>query len=228
MPPPPSSKNGRSTNPRAANKRLAGLPALKAHLRSDHGYTLWNCASTTNVISYPNYRDMRQDVIPTLGYPPLQSQLTYDLFNKVLSSPPKIVMRSRARQNTLQTGRHNMHAVLVPTVHFYFETDDDNGDGNRKYSSDRGRSGKGGVDGGSTSDVGKKCNSAFHRILLYAVCQFHGLESTSSTIQPNWKRRSGQHNSGKRGVTTKVVTVQGGWLLAPSFKMLDACMSVEG
>jgi hypothetical protein len=25
-----------------------------------------------------------------------------------------------------------------------------------------------------------------------------------------------------------VVTVQGGWLLAPSFKMLDACMSVEG
>ncbi len=170
----------------------------------------------------------RQDVIPTLGYPPLQSQLTYDLFNKVLSSPPKIVMRSRARQNTLQTGRHNMHAVLVPTVHFYFETDDDNGDGNRKYSSDRGRSGKGGVDGGSTSDVGKKCNSAFHRILLYAVCQFHGLESTSSTIQPNWKRRSGQHNSGKRGVTTKVVTVQGGWLLAPSFKMLDACMSVEG
>ncbi len=165
--------------------------------------------------------ESKKDVIPTAGYPPLQSQLTYDIFEKVFSSPPKIVMRSRRQCS----GRHNVHALLIPTVHFYFETDDDNQDSNSKRGNSNG--GKGGVDGGHTSDGGKKCNSAFHRILLHAVCQFHGLDSTSSVIQPNREGRSGQRNSEKGGVTMKVVTVQGGWLLAPSFKMLDACMSVE-
>ena len=152
-----------------------------------------------------------EDVPTALGYPPLQSQLTYDLFTKVLSSPPKVLMRSRTRQNNVSllrsSARKNVHAVLVPTVHFYFATDEDD---NQDSTSKRGKNGVGNNDGG------KKCNSAFYRILLHAVCQFHGLESTSSLL-------TGGHREG----TTKVVTVQGGWLLAPSLKVLDACMSFK-
>lgn len=173
----------------------------------------------------------KKDVTPTVVYPPLQSQQTYDLFDKVLSSPPRIVMRSKARQNNdgallNSSSRHKMHAVLVPTVHFYFATDDDDQDGKSKRGSRRGKFGNGGG-GEDGSDSMKKCNSAFHRILLYAVCQFHGLESTSSVIQPTYTSQYGKRNGEKGGVTKKVVTVQGGWLLAPSIKVLDACMSAD-
>jgi len=164
----------------------------------------------------------KEEVSPTLGYPPLQSQLTYDLFTKVLSSPPKVVMRSKTRQNDelllQRSGRKNVHAVLVPTVHFYFATDVDD------YQDSTSKRGKGGV---GNNDGGKKCNSAFYRILLHSVCQFHGLESTSSLLTAHGKSQSRYRSGGQREGTTKVVTVQGGWLLAPSLKVLDACMSFK-
>ena len=167
----------------------------------------------------------KKDVVPTVGYPPLQSQQTYDLFDKVLSSPPKIVMRSRSRHNHSaflhSSDRQKVHAVCIPTVHFYFEADGDNQGRNSKRGSGRGST----VAGGGND--GKNCNSAFYRILLYAVCQFHGLDSTSSFVTSNGKSPS--RKGGNAGcTTTKVVTVQGGWLLAPSLKILDACsMSVN-
>jgi hypothetical protein len=167
----------------------------------------------------------KKDVVPTAGYPPLQSQQTYDLFDTVLSSPPKIVMRSRSRHNHSallhSSDRQKVHAVCIPTVHFYFEVDDDNQGRNSKRGSGRGST----VAGGGND--GKNCNSAFYRILLYAVCQFHGLDSTSSFVTSNGKSPS--RKGGNAGcTTTKVVTVQGGWLLAPSLKILDACsMSVN-
>lgn len=111
----------------------------------------------------------------------------------------------------------NKFGVLIPTIHFYFPAEDDN-----------------------SSSSSRK--SAFHRILLYAVSQFHGLETSSSVIAPakeksvNKKKKQKDHRGNdatkRRGAkqqrqqsdakgSIKVVTVQGGVLLAPSVKLLD-------
>jgi hypothetical protein len=96
--------------------------------------------------------------------------------------------------------------VLIPTIHFYFPMED--------VQNEKG-------DNGSSISTSRR-SSAFHRILLYAVCRFHGLE-TSSFV----KKRGGNNNLQGRRVqydvegSVKVVTVQGGVLLAPSVKLLD-------
>eukprot|EP00584_Thalassiosira_punctigera_P013502 CAMPEP_0172567640 /NCGR_PEP_ID=MMETSP1067-20121228/116648_1 /TAXON_ID=265564 ORGANISM="Thalassiosira punctigera, Strain Tpunct2005C2" /NCGR_SAMPLE_ID=MMETSP1067 /ASSEMBLY_ACC=CAM_ASM_000444 /LENGTH=583 /DNA_ID=CAMNT_0013359043 /DNA_START=35 /DNA_END=1786 /DNA_ORIENTATION=+ len=131
------------------------------------------------------------------GYPPRQPQHLYDLFDKILVGPPRVVVRDK---NHRPHGVRHPHAALIPTVHFHFPTDD------------------AGVDGGK--DAGRARSSAFHRILLYAVCQFHGLESSSSVvIAPNGKRWS--ERGDRREEKAKVVTVQGGVMLAPALKLLD-------
>ena len=79
-------------------------------------------------------------------------------------------------------------------------------------------------------------------MIHYAVSQFHGLETSSSVIAPDKKKignkkkkqkdhrgndatkqrgrkQQGQQNDAKGSI--KVVTVQGGVLLAPSVKLLD-------
>ena len=109
-----------------------------------------------------------------------------------------------------------LSAALVPSVHFHFAAENDHesrGCGNED-DADRRRVGR---------------SSAFHRILLHSVCQFHGLESSSSVVRPS--RRGGV--AGDRGDkfarrdvrggggAEKVVTVQGGVLLAPALKLLD-------
>jgi hypothetical protein len=167
-----------------------------------------------------------------MGYPPLQSSGVYDIFNEILVSPPRIIIRDKKSGYHHNNRRHdgsvsgselstdmNKFGVLIPTIHFYFPAEDDN----------------------SSSSSSRK--SAFHRILLYAVSQFHGLETSSSVIAPDkkksgnkkkqkqkdhrgndaTKRRGGnqqrQQNDAKGSI--KVVTVQGGVLLAPSVKLLD-------
>ena len=136
----------------------------------------------------------------SLGYPPLQSQETYDLFAKIFSRPPKIVMRSKtSRHRSTSSNNSKLNAVLIPTVHFYFTTDD-------SVASD--------------DDGQVKSSSAFCRILLYAVCQFHGLVSSSSLMPSNGKHHI-RKSSKKQGGAIKMVTVQGGVLLAPALKLLD-------
>ncbi len=166
-----------------------------------------------------------------MGYPPLQSSGVYDIFNEILASPPRIIIRDKKSGYHHNNRRHdgsgggselntdmNEFGVLIPTIHFYFPAEDDD-----------------------SSSSSRK--SAFHRILLYAVSQFHGLETSSSVIAPDkkksgsnkkkkqkdhrgndaTKRRGGkqqrQQNDAKGSI--KVVTVQGGVLLAPSVKLLD-------
>jgi len=155
-----------------------------------------------------------------LGFPPLQPQAVYDVFQDILASPPRIVMRNKQSSssnnncNNQRIGKASAAAakevsdmnkcgVLIPTTHFYFPTEGQDGSSRR--------------------------SSAFHRILLYAVCQFHGLE-TSSSVVPDKKlkrddngRRKGQQQKQNRNVkgSMKVVTVQSGVLLAPSIKLLD-------
>ena len=136
----------------------------------------------------------------SLGYPLLQPQETYDLFAKIFSRPPKIVMRSKTSRHTSSSNNNSneLNAVLIPTVHFYFTTDDS-----------------------VTSDDGQvKSSSAFCRILLYAVCQFHGLVSSSSLMSSNGKHHI-RKSSKKQSGAIKMVTVQGGVLLAPALKLLD-------
>ena len=174
--------------------------------------------------------DGKDDNDCMMGYPPLQSQNVYDIFDEILASSPRIVIRDKKsgyhHNNRCRDGSGggselntdmNKFGVLIPTIHFYFPAEDDNSSSSRK--------------------------SAFHRILLYAVSQFHGLETSSSVIAPDKKksgnkkkkqkdhrgndaatrRRSGkqqrQQNDAKGSI--KVVTVEGGVLLAPSVKLLD-------
>ena len=160
-----------------------------------------------------------------MGFPPLQSQSVYDVFEDILASPPRIVIRekqsSSSSTNYLNNKRRggkvlpttkeevsemNKCGVLIPTIHFYFPTEGQDGSSRR--------------------------SSAFHRILLYAVCQFHGLE-TSSFVIPEKKKlkkvdKNGRRGKGQqkqkcdgKGASMKVVTVQGGVLLAPSATLLD-------
>lgn len=53
-------------------------------------------------------------------------------------------------------------------------------------------------------DDSQRKSGAFHRILLHAICQFHGLEASSLT----------QSNS-------RIVTIQGGVFLAPTLRLQD-------
>ena len=159
--------------------------------------------------------DEDDDSVCMGGFPPLQSQSVYDVFDEILASPPRIVMRNKKSSSSYNYNnqRHgkattstaatvkaesdiNECGVLIPTIHFYFPTKDQDGSSKR--------------------------SSAFHRILLYAVCQFHGLE-TSSSERDNVCRRGQLQQQKQRDVegSAKVVTVQGGVLLAPSVKLLD-------
>ncbi|KAL7539015.1 hypothetical protein ACHAWF_006270, partial [Thalassiosira exigua] len=150
---------------------------------------------------------------PSEGYPPKQPRSTYDLFDEVLAAPPRVVVRSRGRVSDRGSdcGADPSRAALVPTVHFRFPAED---------RTDRG---------------GRVRSSAFHRILLHAVCRFHGLESSSSADvrrgAPRREReaRRGEGQGGSRGEGGgggKTVTVQGGVLLAPTLKLLD-CVAEE-
>ena len=144
--------------------------------------------------------DSGNDINPSnLGYPPQQPQKAYDMFTKIFSRPPKIVMRSKTRHRSSSSNNSNeLNAVLIPTVHFYFTADD-------SVASDDGQ---------------VKSSSAFCRILLYAVCQFHGLVSASSLMSSNGKHHI-RKSSKKQDGGIKMVTVQGGVMLAPSLKLLD-------
>mmetsp|Transcript_6608 Transcript_6608/g.10080 ORF Transcript_6608/g.10080 Transcript_6608/m.10080 type:complete len:623 (-) Transcript_6608:1455-3323(-) len=155
-----------------------------------------------------------------MGFPPLQPQAVYDVFQDILASPPRIVMRNKESSSSNNNNNNkqrigkavaaagkevsdmNKCGVLIPTTHFYFPTEGQDGSSRR--------------------------SSAFHRILLYAVCQFHGLE-TSSSVVPD-KKLKRDDNGGRKGQqkqnrhvkgSMKVVTVQSGVLLAPSIKLLD-------
>ncbi|KAK1741055.1 hypothetical protein QTG54_008307 [Skeletonema marinoi] len=154
-----------------------------------------------------------------LGFPPLQPQVVYDVFEDILASPPRIVMRNKQLSssnnncNNQRIGKASAAAaakevsgmnkcgVLIPTVHFYFPTEGQDGSSRR--------------------------SSAFHRILLYAVCQFHGLETSSSVVpekklkRDNGRRKGQQKQNREVKGSMKVVTVQAGVLLAPSTKLLD-------
>ena len=141
----------------------------------------------------------------SLCYPPQQPQHTYDMLAKVFSSSPKIIMRSKTMRHRSSHG-NTSHAVLIPTVHFYFSADEDTGSRSSSNS-------------GNNADNGQVKSSAFCRILLYAVCQFHGLESSSSFVTSKGKHRS--RRSSKKQGGSKVVTVQGGVLLAPFLKLMD-------
>lgn len=141
----------------------------------------------------------------SLGYPPQQPQHTYDMLARVFSSSPKIIMRSKTMRHR-SSHSNTSHAVLIPTVHFYFSADEDAGSCSSNSS-------------GNNANDGQVKSSAFCRILLYAVCQFHGLESSSSFLTSKGKHRS-KRSSKKQG-GSKVVTVQGGVLLAPHLKLLD-------
>lgn len=144
--------------------------------------------------------DSGKDINPSsLGYPPQQPQETYDLFDGIFSRPPKIVMRSKtSRHRSTSNNSNELNAVLIPTVHFYFAAED-------SVNSDDGQ---------------VKSSSAFCRILLYAVCQFHGLVSSSSLLSSNGKHHI-RKSSKKQSMAIKMVTVQGGVLLAPTLKLLD-------
>ena len=150
-----------------------------------------------------NYETVDGDDVEK-GYPPLQPQSVYDLFNDILTSPPRIVIRNKrvkkaGKKTTAKEGLVDMNncGVLIPTIHFYFPTE--------------------GQDGSS------KRSSAFHRILLYAVCQFHGLETSSNVVSEKKAKRDGKKKKkdGDGKGSVKVVTVQSGVLLAPDMKLLD-------
>jgi hypothetical protein len=82
---------------------------------------------------------------------------------------------------------HRSKAV-IPSIHFYF---DNNGD--------------------------KKHNGAFYQILLYAICNFHGLVASSCTLDGKKKSRVGKDlNMG-----LKIVTVQSGIVIGMDLKLLD-------
>jgi hypothetical protein len=87
--------------------------------------------------------------------------------------------------------RKSTHGTaVVPSIHFYFADE-------------------------SNSDT--KRNGAFYRILLYAVCNFHGLVASSSTL--DGRKKHVMRKGLDKGV--KVVTVQGGVVLGLDLKLLD-------
>jgi hypothetical protein len=128
--------------------------------------------------------------------PPLQARGVYDLFGKVLSRPPRIAMRSRTamrRMERPERGSRVLPAALVPSVHFHFAAENDH---------------ETRVCGNEDDAAGRRVgrSSAFHRILLHSVCQFHGLESSSSVVRPS--RRGGRR--GTAAINSPGGTVMGG------------------
>ena len=85
---------------------------------------------------------------------------------------------------------------VIPTIHFYF------------------------ADESKCAD--EKRNGAFYRILLYAVCNFHGLVASSCTLDGKRKSICAGRNFSK-GV--KLVTVQSGVVLGLDLKLLDIVSS---
>jgi hypothetical protein len=83
--------------------------------------------------------------------------------------------------------------AAIPTIHFYFGAESQNDDSSN--------------------------NGAFHRILLYAVCNFHGVVASSFTL--DGKKKSNDAFGRNLGKGVKVVTVQGGVVLSPELKLLD-------
>lgn len=81
--------------------------------------------------------------------------------------------------------------AVIPSIHFYFADESHGAD--------------------------KKRNGAFYRILLYAVCNFHGLVASSFTL--DGKKKS--YGSQKLSKGVKVVTVQSGIVLGKDLKLLD-------
>lgn len=137
--------------------------------------------------------------VSSLGYPPEQPQQVYDLFGDILASPPHVVLRKKTRKSSKHETQHP-HGLLIPTIHFYFPATNSIGSNTKQH------------------EEGHATSSAFYRILLYAVCEFHGLVSSSTFMTA--KRAEGRRGNGsEEGV--KVVTVQGGLLMAPSLKLLD-------
>jgi hypothetical protein len=82
---------------------------------------------------------------------------------------------------------HGSKAV-IPSIHFYFDNDGD-----------------------------EKRNGAFYRILLYAVCNFHGVVASSCTLDGEKKSRVGKDLS----MGLKIVTVQSGIVMGMDLKLLD-------
>lgn len=87
------------------------------------------------------------------------------------------------------------HGVaVVPSIHFYFHDE--------------------------SNDAETKRNGSFNRILLYAVCNFHGLVASSHTLDGRNNGKSSVKNEKlRKGV--KVVTVQSDVILGIDLKLLD-------
>ena len=124
-------------------------------------------------------------VDPSAGFPPLLSDDTYAIFNKIFSAPPNLVIKKSKRKAS--HGR-----AIIPCIHFYFD-DESNG-------------------------AESKRSGSFNRILLYAVCNFHGLIASSRALDGKNNSRSSGRDS-EKGV--KVVTVQSDAVLGIDLKLLD-------
>lgn len=119
--------------------------------------------------------------------------VSYRIFDKMFASPPKVVLRDGKRGLHLRKSDRG-HAS---TVHFYFPD------------------GEGGDSGKENEE--KSRSSAFCRVLLHTVCQFHGLDTSSSVVSSGGRSKHGAASQG--GI--KAVTVQGGAMLAPKLRLLD-------
>eukprot|EP00569_Conticribra_weissflogii_P004634 CAMPEP_0171336368 /NCGR_PEP_ID=MMETSP0878-20121228/5992_1 /TAXON_ID=67004 /ORGANISM="Thalassiosira weissflogii, Strain CCMP1336" /LENGTH=715 /DNA_ID=CAMNT_0011837829 /DNA_START=61 /DNA_END=2208 /DNA_ORIENTATION=+ len=121
----------------------------------------------------------------------------FDVLRRILAGPPRIVLKNRH-----PLPRPNCGAV-VPTVHFHFSTTDEDHGADAPSTKNPHRRRRQTRKGASRS-------GAFHRILLHAVCRFHGLE-TSSTVRSCRDEKN----------VVKAVAVQGGIMVAPSLRLLD-------
>lgn len=117
----------------------------------------------------------------------------YQVLDKVLCAPPDLVIK----KNKTETAQS---VSTIPSIHFYFS------------------------DGPEAAREDNQCNGArkngpFYRILLYAVCNFHGLVASSCTLDRKKKEPRGFR--GRRGDCIKVVTVQSGVVMGPELKLLS-------
>eukprot|EP00804_Cyclotella_cryptica_P000771 CCRYP_001043-RB/>CCRYP_001043-RB protein AED:0.13 eAED:0.13 QI:218/1/1/1/1/0.66/3/0/529 len=125
----------------------------------------------------------KKSVVPSCGFPPLLSVDTYQVLEKVLCAPPDLVIKKNKNKTT-------QGVSTIPSIHFYFA------DGPGRAQDD------------TTNNNNCRNNGAFYRILLYAVCNFHGLVASSYALDGNKKKPRGFR--GNRGDSVKIVTVQSG------------------
>ena len=180
----------------------------------DNGNTPWEDASTTNnnrtslamqaVSAFEAYLtscilQSKKTVIPSCGFPPILSMDTYQVLDKVLCAPPDLVIK----KNKIKTAQG---VSTIPSIHFYFSDSPERAKDDNHFN-------------------GARKNGAFYRILLYAVCNFHGLVASSCTLDGKKKKPHGF--CGRSGDRVKVVTVQSGVVLGPELKLLSFidCMS---